>query len=105
MNNRLSGKNHNSRIDRTNKSIYEEKARAYRKTLRFYFSEDWFDTDELNRIYQQNKIHLSSYPIYRCSDCDRPWSHYLTYYRQLEMQYYDHLTNMPFYKKICPGCS
>jgi RNA polymerase subunit RPABC4/transcription elongation factor Spt4 len=84
---------------------YIRKQYAETETLVTYFSEDWFDFDNIieeeSRLADRKSKEMNS--VFRCDFCLKPWS---KGDRQGEIEYFDVniFKNIPMEKKTCLEC-
>ena len=90
----------------TGEHDYLRKQYAEMETLITYFSEDWFDFDNLieeeARLADRRSKEMNS--IFRCDFCSKPWS---KGNRHSDIEYFDVGTfkNIPMESKTCLECA
>ena len=80
---------------------------AKQESLVYYFNEDWFDFEDIerqNRSTGNSRIRYSN-PPNRCKDCNKAWSY--SGGKSVDNFYYldkESFINLPLEKKLCPNC-
>tara|TARA_R100000234_G_scaffold38018_1_gene22483 strand:+ start:11797 stop:12132 length:336 start_codon:yes stop_codon:yes gene_type:complete len=110
MRNRPDGLEPEGRISRENKERYLNRAKAEVKTLKYYFSEEWFDkaySRKVNITRGRLKKRISTYPLSKCPSCKKTWNFYHQRSKnkqQKAVQYWDEYERLPKIEVTCPNC-
>tara|TARA_R110000744_G_scaffold47257_3_gene104124 strand:+ start:8969 stop:9307 length:339 start_codon:yes stop_codon:yes gene_type:complete len=96
--------------DRFVEDEYEEKTKAEIKTLKHYFSKEWFDKSYLTYVnIKRSRLikRTSNFPLQKCPACNKTWNIYIKQKNSKKLktvQYWSDFKRLPKSEVICPNC-